>query len=130
MKMNAYGYTKDIEVRAAKTPCLMVMSVRESNPDEMAEPVMLHIVAGEVWVTDYATFMDAGFIDEHTIVPIATNEGWDDAKAVRDAWVVYDGIAEFGEPGSVLESIEWREMFAALWKFKTGNELVFKKEGC
>lgn len=127
MKMNAYGYTKDVVVKDAKSPCLMVMSISDAAPDVFQTPVMLHIVAGEVWVTDYDTFMDAGFAAEHSIIPIGQNAGWGSSDAVRNAWIVYDGIDEFGEPGSVLERIEWREMFSALYKFATGNEIIFKE---
>lgn len=119
MKMNSRGYTKDTVVRDAKTPCLMIMRGTEELP------VMLHIVCGEVWVTDFDTFTDAGFTDEHNIVPIALNEGWD--GGLRDAWLVMEDVSEYGEPGSRLESTERRQMFAQMWKYKTGNELIFKE---
>lgn len=52
-------------------------------------------------------------------------EGWEDG--LRDAWLVMEDVSEYGEPGSRLESAERRQMFAQMWKYKTGNELIFKE---
>lgn len=130
MKMNAYGYTKDTVVRAAKMPCMMVMSISSVDPEQMAEPAMIHVVGDEVWVTDWSTFMDAGFEAEHSIIPIAANEGWDSSKEMREAWLVFDDICEYGEPGSVVDNLDRKAMMSAMYKFKTGIDLVFKKEEC
>lgn len=120
MKMNSRGYTKDVVVTDAKTPCLMVMSA------EKEVVAMLHVIDGEVWVSDFDTFMDAGFEHEHTIVPMFRNEAAN--GALREAWLILEDVHEYGDPGTVAESLERRKAFAAMWKYKTGKELVFKTE--
>lgn len=125
MKMNSRGYTKDsVIIKDAKSPCLMVLT-RENDESELECMGLLHVVGSDVWCTDYDTFMDAGFSDEHQIVPIGLDEG--KGKAVRDAWIVFEGIEEYSEAPSAVARAEWRQMFAILWEYKTGHKLIFKE---
>lgn len=112
----------------AKAPCLMVMPIAVQFGDKLSEkPVFLHPVGGEVWVTDFDTFMDAGFEVEHRIIPIDTNEGYGASQTVALAWdYLTHCISEFGEPTSVTDIIDRAAAFSALWKFKTGDDIVFK----
>lgn len=122
MKMNTFD--KPI-IRDAKEPVIMLCA--HLGNDE--KPDLLHIVAGEVWITDWDSFFDAGFDGECQFVPVSgdmTKQG----TAARLAWeYFYNGAdsGEYGEPWNSPENENRKRHMAALYELATGNKLIFKE---
>lgn len=123
--MKNYNPDKAVIVRDAKEPVIMLCA-HLSNGEK---PDLLHIVAGEVWITDWDTFFDAGF-DEENIQYLPVNGAMTKPQTdARIAWEYFYGGAdsgEYGEPWSKAENDHRRMHFAALFELATGHKFVFK----
>lgn len=110
-----------------KNPCIM-MAQHVSFGDK---PDFIHVVGKDVWITDFDTFMDAGFADECRTVVIGDYPP-EESKKARDAYdYFYEGgdSGEYGEPMEPFEDEHRRRHFMALWEFITGEVVEFKVKG-
>lgn len=122
MKMNTFD--KPV-IRDAKEPVIMLCA-HLSNDEK---PDLLHIVGGEVWVTDWDSFFDAGFDDQCQFLPVSGDMTKPQTEA-RSAWeYFYNGAdsGEYGEPFSAAENENRKRHMAALFELVTGNKLIFKE---
>ena len=123
--MKNYNSEKAVIVRDAKEPVIMLC---HNLPDE--KPDLLHIVGGEVWITDWDTFFDAG-LDEDNVqyLPVSGSMTKPQTDA-RIAWnYFFEGAdsGEYGEPWSEAENEHRKEHFAALASLVLGHEFKFKE---
>lgn len=122
MKMNSRGYTKDVVVKDAKTPALLMYYYPEEKPD------ILIPINGDIWVCEFDEFFDAGF-DEDVIFTIINRK---DCATRADARIAFEYFRngadshEYGESTDHNEAEHRRTHFAALFKMKKGYEIVFK----
>lgn len=124
--MKNYNSEKAVIIRDAKEPVIMLCAHLSNNE----KPDLLHIVAGEVWITDWDTFFDAGLEEENVqYLPVSgsmTKQGTD----ARIAWeYFYNGAdsGEYGEPFSAAENEHRKQHFAALASLALGHKFMFKE---
>lgn len=120
--MKNFNYVKDTIVRDTNTPVLMMCYFKDEKPD------LLIPIAGDIWVCEFDEFFDAGLDEKVSIYPICGHE----CKPRTDERIAFNYFmegadsGEYGESMRPFEEEHRRQHFAALYKFKTGNELVFK----
>lgn len=126
MKMNSFGYTKDIVTKDTKTPALLMHYYPGEKPD------ILIPINGDIWVCKFDEFFDAGFEDGFgnnvIFIPICGH----DCKPRTTARMAFNYFmngadsGEYGEPTMHNEADHRRTYFAALYKMKTGHDIIFK----
>lgn len=123
--MKSYTAEKAVIVRDAKEPVIMLC---HNLPDE--KPDLLHIVGGEVWITDWDTFFDAGLMgdDEVQYLPIcgSMTKPRTDARIAWEYFFAGADSGEYGEPWSEAEGQHRRDHFAALATLLLGHQFIFK----
>lgn len=123
--MKNYNPDKAVIVRDA--PELVIMLC--AHLDNGEKPDLLHIVGGEVWITDWDTYFDAGMEEDNTRFMAINGAMTKPQTDARIAWeYFYNGAdsGEYGEPWSEAENKHRKQHFAALASLLLGHKFIFK----
>lgn len=117
--MKSYISDKPV-VRDAKEPVLMLMCGTE-------QPIMAHIVAGEVWLTEFDVFFDAGFEGNCRFIPVDADSCHDKGEDAYFGWICFMEDGEIGEPISREDSRNRLKAFKDIFEAFTKEVLIIKE---